>query len=104
MATVLNSPDLRADWMAELEEVRGGMLRLRDQLWRRSLSSFPVRTVSRFIAQHRGMFSPRGLARGGAEDQDDFAIYMVGDCGLNIAGLNDTTVPIWPAPIIEAGV
>ena len=36
--------------------------------------------------------------------KQESAIYMIGDSRLNIAGLNDTTVPILARAIIEAGV
>jgi aromatic-amino-acid transaminase len=91
---VLSDPELRADWEAELEEVRAGMLVLRKNL----ADTLRAETGSDrfgFIAEHRGMFSRLGLT----EEQvlrlrDDYAIYMVGDSRINIAGLNDTNVPI----------
>ncbi|WP_374425205.1 aromatic amino acid transaminase [Paracoccus sp. (in: a-proteobacteria)] len=104
VATVLNSPDLRADWMAELEEVRGGMLRLREQL------ALELRALSGsdrfdFIASHRGMFSRLGAPADKVQRlKEEFAIYMVGDSRLNIAGLNDSTVPILARAIVEAGI
>ena len=58
-----------------------------------------------FIAQHRGMFSRLGASPEVVQKiKDEFAIYMVGDSRLNIAGLNDTTVPILARAIIEAGI
>ncbi|RCW79465.1 aromatic amino acid transaminase [Paracoccus lutimaris] len=104
VATVLNTPELRADWMAELEEVRGGMLRLREQL-ANELAQLSGSDRFAFIAQHRGMFSRLGAKPEVVQKiKDEFAIYMVGDSRLNIAGLNDTTVPILARAIIEAGV
>ena len=104
VATVLNTPELRADWMAELEEVRGGMLRLRQQL-ANELAQLSGSDRFAFIAQHRGMFSRLGATPEVVQKiKDEFAIYMVGDSRLNIAGLNDTTVPILARAIIEAGV
>ena len=89
---------------AELEEVRGGMLRLRDQL-ARELEQLSGSDRFRFIAQHRGMFSRLGASPEVVQKiKDDFAIYMVGDSRLNIAGLNDTTVPILARAIVEAGI
>ena len=104
VATVLNTPELRADWMAELEEVRGGMLRLRQQL-ADELAQLSGSDRFAFIATHRGMFSRLGASPEVVQKiKDDFAIYMVGDSRLNIAGLNDATVPILARAIIEAGV
>jgi aromatic-amino-acid transaminase len=101
---VLTDPALRADWMAELEEVRKGMLGLREQL------AAELRQLSNsdrfdFIAQHRGMFSRLGATPEAVEKMRvDNAIYMVGDSRLNIAGLNAKTVPLLARAIIDAGV
>lgn len=101
---ILEDDALRADWMAELEEVRLGMLGLREQLAR----ELQQRTGSDrfgFIAEHRGMFSRLGATpEQVAKMRDDHGIYMVGDSRLNIAGLNQTTVPILAQAIAEAGV
>ena len=104
VATVLNTPELRAEWIAELEEVRGGMLRLRKQL-ADELAQLSGSDRFAFIAEHRGMFSRLGASPEVVQKiKDEFAIYMVGDSRLNIAGLNDTTVPILARAIIEAGI
>jgi aromatic-amino-acid transaminase len=91
---ILTDPALKADWMAELEEVRLGMLTLRKNL----SDELRLRTNSDrfdFIAQHRGMFSRIGAS---SEEvlkiREEFGIYMVGDSRMNIAGLNDISVPI----------
>ena len=101
---ILEDDALRADWMAELEEVRLGMLGLREQL----ASELRTRTGSDrfgFIAEHRGMFSRLGATpEQVAKMRDDHGIYMVGDSRLNIAGLNSDTVPILAQAIAEAGV
>lgn len=89
---VLSDAKLRADWEAELEAIRTGMLGLRQQL----ADALRAETGSDrfgFVAEHRGMFSRLGLS----EDQvlklrDEHAIYMVGDSRINIAGLNKGNV------------
>ena len=101
---ILQDDALRTDWMAELEEVRLGMLGLRTQL------ATELRRLSGsdrfgFIAEHRGMFSRLGAT----PDQvvamrEKHGIYMVGDSRLNIAGLNAETVPVLAAAIIDSGV
>ena len=104
VATVLNTPELRAEWIAELEEVRGGMLRLRKQL-ADELAQLSGSDRFAFIAEHRGMFSRLGASPEVVQKiKDEFAIYMVGDSRLNIAGLNDKTVPLLAQAIIDAGV
>ena len=100
---VLNDDSLRADWQAELEEVREGMLGLREQL-AREMQRLTGSDRYGFIAQHRGMFSRLGLSPEIVETlRKDHGIYMVGDSRINIAGLNKATVPILAKAIVEAG-
>ncbi len=104
VTTILNDPELRADWEAELEEVRLSMLELRRQL-ADELQRLSGSDRFGFIAEHRGMFSRLGASRELVEKlRNDYGIYMVGDSRLNIAGLNATTVPILAKAIIDAGV
>lgn len=101
---ILNDPTLRADWQAELEEVRQNMLTLRESL------AAELRRLSGsdrfgFLAQHRGMFSRLGATPEQVETlRRDHGIYMVGDSRMNIAGLNARTVPILAKAIIDAGI
>ncbi|KFE33308.1 aromatic amino acid transaminase [Thioclava atlantica] len=101
---VLTDPALRADWEAELEDVRTGMLKLRQQL------ADELRKLSNsdrfdFVAQHRGMFSRLGASpEQVAKMKADDAIYMVGDSRINIAGLNENSVPLLAKALIDAGV
>ena len=101
---VLNDPELRADWAAELEDVRLSMLGLREALAR----ELRARTGSDrfgFIAQHRGMFSRLGASPEQVLAMRETAgIYMVGDSRFNVAGLNARTVPILAEAIVAAGV
>lgn len=91
---VLTDPELRADWEAELEEVRAGMLVLRQKLADALRAEIGSDRFG-FVAEHRGMFSRLGLTEDQVQQlRDDFAIYMVGDSRLNIAGLNETNVPV----------
>ncbi len=101
---ILNDAALRADWAAELEEVRLGMLGLRQQL-ADELQRLSGSDRFGFIAQHRGMFSLLGTTPDLVEKMRvDNGIYMVGDSRMNIAGLNKTTVPLLAQAIIDAGV
>ncbi len=101
---ILGDQALRADWEAELEAVRKGMLKLREDL----AGELRQRTNSDrfdFVARHRGMFS-----RLGASPEQVLAmrkshgIYMVGDSRINIAGLNARTVPVLAEAMVAAGV
>jgi aromatic-amino-acid transaminase len=55
-----------------------------------------------FIATHRGMFSRLGATPDEVERlRVERGIYMVGDSRLNIAGLNEQTVPVLARAIAE---
>lgn len=89
---ILEDKDLRAEWEAELTEMRERMKRLRvklaDAIRQRSNS-----TDFDFIAQHSGMFSLLGLpedvvSRLKTED----AVYMINDSRINVAGIPEDRV------------
>jgi aromatic-amino-acid transaminase len=101
---ILNDATLRADWMAELEEIRNGMLGLRSQL-AGELQRLSGSDRFGFLAQHRGMFSRLGTTPEMVEKlRADHGIYMVGDSRMNIAGLNAATVPILARAILDVGI
>lgn len=101
---VLTDPALRADWASELEDVRLGMLKLRKTL----AETLRKRTGSDrfgFLAEHRGMFSRLGAIPEQVEAMRvSHGIYMVGDSRMNIAGLNEASIPVLADAIVEAGV
>ncbi|WEF24254.1 amino acid aminotransferase [Paracoccus sp. S3-43] len=104
VSTILTDDALRADWAAELEEVRGTMLGLRAQL-ASELRDLSGSDRFDFIGQHRGMFSRLGATPEQVQKlKSEAAIYMVGDSRLNIAGLNQHTVPVLARAIIDAGI
>ncbi len=104
VTTILNDPNLRADWAAELEDTRLSMLNLRQQL----ADELRQRSNSDrfdFIARHRGMFSRVGASpEQVVKMREDNGIYMVGDSRINIAGLNKDTVPVLAQAMVDAGV
>lgn len=104
VTTILTDPELRADWAAELEEIRISMLALRQQL-ADELQKLSGSDRFGFIAEHRGMFSQIGTTPELVEKmREDNGIYMVSDSRMNIAGLNEKTVPMLAKAIIDAGV
>lgn len=101
---VLTDDALRADWKAELEEMRTGMLALRETL-AGELQRLSGSDRFGFLAQHRGMFSRLGASPEQVETlRAASGVYMVGDSRMNIAGLNAQTVPLLAEAIIKAGV
>jgi len=104
VTTILSDPALRAEWEAELEETRNGMLGLRKQL-ADELKRLTNSDRFGFLADHRGMFSRLGTTPELVEKlRADHGIYMVGDSRMNIAGLNAKTVPILARAIVDAGI
>lgn len=99
--TVLDTPSLRSDWEAELEGIRDTMIGLREQLaseLRQRLNSDRFD----FVAHHRGMFSRLGLEpEAVVRLREKHGVYLVGDSRMNVAGLNQSTVPILAAAIAD---
>jgi aromatic-amino-acid transaminase len=101
---ILTDDALRADWQAELEDVRQSMLGLRSQL-AAELQRLSGSDRFGFLAQHRGMFSRLGTSPQMVEKlRVEHGIYMVGDSRMNVAGLNSQTVPILAKAIVDAGI
>ena len=104
VTTILQDAELRLDWEAELEETRNSMLALRQQLVD-ELKRLTNSDRFDFLAHHRGMFSRLGTTPELVEKiRVDHGIYMVGDSRMNIAGLNEKSVPVLAKAIVEAGV
>ena len=87
VGTILADPALLADWKAELEEMRLGMLKLREGL-ADALRQATNSDRFDFVARHRGMFSRLGLTPEQVTRlREDHGVYMVGDSRINVAGL-----------------
>jgi aromatic-amino-acid transaminase len=104
VTTVLGDEGLRADWLAELAEIRMGMLALREALaaeWRRLTNSDRFD----FLLSHKGMFSRLGASPEQVERmRAEHGIYMVGDSRINVAGLNARTVPLLARAMVDVGL
>ena len=101
---ILNDDTLRADWQAELEEVRNSMLGLRRQL-ADELQRLSGSDRFGYLAQHRGMFSRLGTTPDKVEQmREKNGIYMTSDSRMNIAGLNAQTIPVLAKAIVDVGV
>jgi aromatic-amino-acid transaminase len=90
---ILNDPALRADWQAELEDMR---LTMRDN--RKALAdALRAETGSDrfgFLASHRGMFSLIGASKAEVRSiREDFGVYLIGDGRMNVAGLTRENIP-----------
>jgi len=92
VAAILDDAPLRAEWLAELDDMRAHMLGLRRML----AASLRARSNSDrfdFVERHRGMFSLIGASlQQVARLRDEHAIHMVGSGRINIAGLPEAEV------------
>jgi len=93
VGTILSEPALRADWQAELEDMRTGLQNLRQQL-ADDLQRLTQSDAFGFLADHRGMFSLLGVTEQQVDTlRRNHGVYMVGDSRMNIAGLNPESAP-----------
>lgn len=85
--TILEDDALRAEWRAELDEMRARILDLRA-----GLSAAHPRLVS--VASQTGMFSMLPISPNVvAKLREDHGIYMAGNGRINVAGLHRNNVP-----------
>ncbi|HEV2516950.1 MAG TPA: amino acid aminotransferase [Devosia sp.] len=89
---ILEDKELRAEWEAELTEMRERMKRLRVKL----ADAIRQRSNSKdfdFIAEHTGMFSLLGLPEDVVTKLKlDDAIYMINDSRINVAGIPEDRI------------
>ena len=101
---VLTDPELRADWIAELEAIRLGMLKARQGL-ADALRAECGSDRFGFLADHRGMFSRIGATEAQVDQlRDEHGIYMVFDSRLNIAGVTEDKIETIAKAIIAVGI
>ena len=92
--TVLEDADLHADWLVELDEMRGRIASLRARL----AAADPSLA---FIATQNGMFSMLPLTREQVlKLREDHAIYMADSGRFNILGLADDDVGRFVAAVL----
>ena len=89
VASVLNSPELRAMWEAELGEMRDRIRSMRLAMVEQ-LTALGAKRDFGFVAQQRGMFSYSGLTVEQVERlKEEFGIYAVGTGRICVAALNN---------------
>ncbi|MFA5520178.1 MAG: amino acid aminotransferase [Castellaniella sp.] len=92
VATILNSPELRALWEEELAEMRERIRSMREQLVEKLKAHGASQDFS-FILRQRGMFSYSGLSREQVERlREDHGIYAVGTGRICVASLNSGNI------------
>src|SRR3989338_6805187 len=93
VASVLNSPEMRALWEEELagmrERIRGMRMAMVEQL-----AALNCKRDFSFVAQQRGMFSYSGLTAEQVERlKTEFGIYAVSTGRICVASLNQRNLP-----------
>jgi len=89
---ILTDKDLRAEWEAELNLMRGRMISLRETL-AKTIREQSNSADFDFIAHHRGMFSLLGLTNADVEHlKAANGVYMTGDSRINVAGIPEDRV------------
>jgi len=92
VATVLENPELRQQWQAELTEMRNRINGMRRQL-AEIVTDMDGPLDFSFMHQQRGMFSLTGLSPEQVQRlREERSVYIVGNSRINLAGLNRTNV------------
>lgn len=92
VTTILNSPELRADWEAELAAMRGRIWEMRRQFVA-GLKALGVARDFSFIERQNGMFSYTGLTKEQVRVlREEHSIYMVDSGRINVAGLTSSNL------------
>ncbi|WP_127959265.1 amino acid aminotransferase [Serratia microhaemolytica] len=92
VATVLNDTQLKAAWLAEVEEMRSRILHMRQVLVASLKSTLPDRNFD-YLLEQRGMFSYTGFTAAQVDRlREEFAVYLIHTGRMCVAGLNQHNV------------
>ncbi|MBQ0943067.1 aspartate/tyrosine/aromatic aminotransferase [Ideonella sp. 4Y16] len=92
VASILNTPELHAMWVAELDGMRARIKTMRERLHAVVSAKVPGRDFSYFLTQ-RGMFSYTGLSAAQVDRlREEFGVYLVRSGRMCVAGLNTGNV------------
>jgi aromatic-amino-acid transaminase len=94
VATVLNTPALRAEWEAEVNAMRTRIKAMRKSLHEVLSAKVPARNFDYFLTQ-RGMFSYTGLSPEQVDAlKETHGVYLVRSGRMCVAGLNTRNVEV----------
>ncbi|WP_107874249.1 amino acid aminotransferase [Neisseria weaveri] len=92
VALVLKDEGLKAQWIAELDEMRGRIKEMR-QKFVDLLKEYGAEQDFSFIIEQNGMFSFSGLTPEQVDRlKDEFAIYAVRSGRINVAGITEDNI------------
>ncbi|MDZ5436617.1 amino acid aminotransferase [Pseudomonas fluorescens] len=101
VAAVLNSPELRAQWEAELAEMRLRIRGMRTQMVDLLAKNAPQRDFS-FVGRQRGMFSYSGLSVEQVHRlRNEFGIYALDTGRICVAALNQSNIKVVTDAIVQ---
>ncbi|WP_248914053.1 amino acid aminotransferase [Pseudomonas moorei] len=101
VAAVLNSPELRAQWEAELAEMRLRIRGMRTQMVELLAKNAPQRDFS-FVGRQRGMFSYSGLSVEQVHRlRNEFGIYALDTGRICVAALNQSNINVVTDAIVQ---
>ena len=101
VAAVLNSPELRAQWEAELAEMRLRIRGMREQMVSLLAEKAPQRDFS-FVGRQRGMFSYSGLTTEQVHRlRNEFGIYALDTGRICVAALNQSNIKAVTEAIVQ---
>ncbi|MCW8277207.1 aspartate/tyrosine/aromatic aminotransferase [Pseudomonas sp. PCH199] len=101
VAAVLNSPELRAQWEAELAEMRLRIRGMRTQMVELLAKNAPQRDFS-FVGRQRGMFSYSGLTvEQVTRLRNEFGIYALDTGRICVAALNQSNIKVVTDAIVQ---
>ena len=101
VAAVLNSPELRAQWEAELAEMRLRIRGMREQMVALLAKKAPQRDFS-FVGRQRGMFSYSGLTTEQVHRlRNEFGIYALDTGRICVAALNQSNIEAVTDAIVQ---
>lgn len=92
VSTVLNDDRLRANWLAEVENMRQRIGEMRHRLVEVLRAEMPDRDFD-YLLRQRGMFSYTGLSAAQVDRlRNEFGIYLIASGRMCLAGLNSDNV------------
>lgn len=101
VAAVLNSPELCAQWEAELAEMRLRIRGMREQMVSLLAQKAPQRDFS-FVGRQRGMFSYSGLTTEQVHRlRNEFGIYALDTGRICVAALNQSNIKAVTDAIVQ---
>lgn len=101
VTTILNNPELRAEWEGEVAQIRDRIKEMRE-LFVAMLKAKGVRQDFSFLTHQYGMFSFSGLTPEQVKAlRDKYSIYIVGSGRINVAGMTKANMDALCTAIAE---